>query len=82
MIQEQKHLPFPQLYSSIDMKAKTIFVTVNKAGSDNLFDYPQNIPLPRTGERVIFNDICGIVSQVNHVISDDVAEIRINLIND
>lgn len=42
-----------------------------------LFDYPQDVPLPRIGEKVFFNDLGGTVEEVKHRLTDAVHEIRI-----
>jgi len=60
------------------MKIKTVFITLAIEGVDKLFDYPQNVPLPRQGELIIYNEHVGIVSSVKHMISGDVIEIKIN----
>ena len=59
------------------MKLKTIFRTLKIEGYETLFDFPQNIPLPRIGEEIIFNGKQGFVNNIKHIITDDVAEIKI-----
>lgn len=58
-------------------KRKTVFITIEFADVPGLFDYPKHLPLPRIGERVIFNGKFGRVSEVSHVTEDTVAEVKI-----
>lgn len=63
------------------MKTKEIFITID-FGGEKLYDYPKNIPIPRKGERVIFNDLSGDVINVKHIISGIVSEIKIIMCED
>lgn len=60
---------------------KTVFITIAFVSVSGLFDYPKHLPIPRVGEIVIFNDKLGMVSQVKHITSGDVTEIKICCIN-
>lgn len=69
------------------MKAKKIFITIDFDWVPGKFDYPQNIPIPRIGETVIFSDTsqgckAGKVYDVRHVITDNVADITIKVKRD
>ena len=46
-------------------KRKTVFITIEFADVPGLFDYPKHLPLPKIGERVIFNSKYGRVSEVS-----------------
>lgn len=60
------------------MKAKKIFVTVDFNWIPGTIDYPQNIPLPRIGETIIMSGTHkGVVYDVRHVITGNVADIKI-----
>lgn len=62
------------------MKIKTVFITIC-IGSQELLDYPENLPLPQIGHQVMFKRMNGIVKEVKHIIEGNVAEIRITLEN-
>lgn len=63
------------------MKVKTIFITVqfiiDGTGTTKLIDYPQNIPLPRKDEFIIFNGFSGRVREIRHITEGLVSEIKI-----
>jgi hypothetical protein len=59
------------------MKAKTIFIVIEFEGVGQAFDYPQNVPIPRIGEVVFYNDYTGIVKNIHHSTRDNLTEIRI-----
>jgi hypothetical protein len=59
------------------MKSKLSFRTIAFEESDKLLDYPQNIPLPRKGETIIYESYAGIVSDIRHNISGTMSEIKI-----
>jgi len=67
------------------MKAKKIFVVIDFDWVSGLFDYPKNIPIPRIGENIIFqNDLSGgcrygQVYDIIHNINDTVANITIKV---
>jgi hypothetical protein len=60
------------------MKAKTIFITLKIDTIDQLLDYPQNIPLPRVGEYIIYNDNYCKVEKITHNIVGTVVNVRID----
>jgi len=62
------------------MKNRKIFIIIQDDSDGEAFDYPDDIPIPRTGDAVIFNDLCGTVSAVRHMTAGSISEIRI-LIN-
>lgn len=63
------------------MKAKTIFITVefiiDRTGATKLIDYPENLPIPRKDEFIIFNDFSGRVREIRHITEGFVSEIKI-----
>lgn len=65
------------------MKATLKFTTIEFDNIPGLFDYPMNLPLPRIEDTVIFqNDkvnTAGKVYDVRHVITGNVAEIKIKV---
>lgn len=70
------------------MKAKKIFITIDFDWVPGIFDYPQNIALPRVGKQVIFQTMysrgchAGTVYDVRHNISDSVVTITIKVKRD
>lgn len=65
------------------MKAKKIFITIDQDNIPGKVDYPQNLPLPRIGETIIFESNyvrkMGKVYDVRHVITNNVADITIKV---
>lgn len=67
------------------MKAKRVFVTIDFDNVPGKFDYPQNVPIPRVGENVVFQTYdcsrCrgGEVYEVRHVTTYDVTDITIKV---
>lgn len=64
------------------MKAKTIFRVAQFKNTREYpysaaLDYPQNLPLPRIGETVLYNDYNGIVIDVRHGLQKDLANTSI-----
>jgi len=65
------------------MKTKKNFVVIDFDWVPGIFDYPQNIPLPKVGEKIQFEtDQCkacqfGIVTEIKHMINYSISEIRI-----
>lgn len=59
------------------MKRKILFITIEFADIPGLFDYPKYLPLPKLGERIIFNGKFGRVSEISHITEDSVTEIKI-----
>lgn len=66
------------------MKAKTIYVSIyfeTEEGGLITLDYPQNVPLPRIGEFVIYSDeenvYSGTVGTIHHTITQGLANIQI-----
>jgi hypothetical protein len=57
-------------------KIKTVFITLSCEGKS--FDYPQNLPLPRAGEIIIFENLRYIVTHITHIIGSVLADIKIN----
>ena len=55
----------------------TVFVTIEFQNIPGLFDYPKHLPLPKIGERVIFNSKSGRVSEISHITENSVSEIKI-----
>ena len=63
------------------MKSKTILIVAqfkNIPYEDNVsLDYPQNLPIPRIGETLLFNDYNGKVIDIRHGIQGNLADISI-----
>jgi len=61
------------------MKITTVFITLQFKGliDSELFDYPKNLPIPQMGETIIYQDYSGIVMDIRHIISGNIAEIKI-----
>lgn len=65
------------------MKARKVFVTIDIDNVPGKFDYPQNVPMPRIGETIIFDANRGRghgkVYDIRHVITGNVADITIKI---
>lgn len=70
------------------MKAKKIFITIDFDWVSGKFDYPQNLPLPSIGHRILFDSggsrgcHCGKVYDITHNITGTVADITIKVNRD
>lgn len=58
-------------------KKKLTFLTIEFASVPGLFDYPRYLSIPRIGEIVIMDNHSGKVTEIRHIISGSVSEIRI-----
>jgi len=61
------------------MKTNKVFVTIDFDNVPGKMDYPQNIPLPRIGETIIFEHAAGTVYDVRHIITGKTADITIKV---
>ncbi len=61
------------------MKAKAIFIILKIDGHNMPIDYPQNLPLPRIGEVIIFNKLFLTVDMITYNISDDLSIVTISI---
>jgi hypothetical protein len=65
------------------MKASKVFITIDFDNVPGKYDYPQNIPLPRIGETVMFDwgkgRGHGKVYDIRHAITEGLADITIKV---
>lgn len=57
------------------------FTVIEFLHENKCLDYPKKLPIPRIGERVLFNDYIGRVADITHNIQSKVIEIRIKITN-
>ena len=58
-------------------KRTKVFITIHFDYVPGLFDYPKHLPIPRIGETILLDDRIGIVSNVKHMTSGSITEIKI-----
>lgn len=63
-------------------KKRKVFIVISFQNIQGLFDYPKDLPLPRTGEKIIFNEKCGTVEYILHNTTGTVTEIKIRCTSD
>lgn len=56
---------------------RKIFIVITFDNIPGLFDYPKELPIPKIGEAIRFNEKYGKVKDVRYATSDNVTEIKI-----
>ena len=59
-------------------KKNIVFVIIEFNGVNGAFDYPDYMPIPMIGERVIFNGKSGRVTDISHNTEGTFSEIKIS----
>jgi hypothetical protein len=52
-------------------KVKKTYIVVKFDHDSRSYDYPQNLPLPRTGDKIMLGDLIGTVYAVTHSVTSD-----------
>lgn len=67
------------MFNLFNKQRRLIFIVIRFDTHSGSFDYPKDLPIPRIGESVGFNDMFGIVEKVHHSTYDTVSQITIEV---